>query len=264
MLVMIGANGPQVYNTIFCTCVCMKASTIKKKVWRHHDLMEKGMEENPLLCSLCSGHEHWNKVILKEYWYCDLHVKMKVAQSCPILCSPMDCIVHGIPQAGILEWVAVSFSKGSSQSRDRTQVSFIAGGFFTSWATREALNLRVPLPKNKSMHCCWFFSHPVISDSLQLHGPQHSRPPCSSPSPRVYPSSCSLHWWCHPAISSSDTLFSSSLNLSKHQRLFQWVWIRWPKYWSFSFSISPSSEYSGLISLKTIISEICTCENHVK
>ena len=107
MLVMIGANGPQVYNTIFCTCVCMKASTIKKKVWRHHDLMEKGMEENPLLCSLCSGHEHWNKVILKEYWYCDLHVKMKVAQSCPILCNPMDCIVHGIPQAGILEWVAL-------------------------------------------------------------------------------------------------------------------------------------------------------------
>ena len=199
---------------------------------------------------------------------CSLHVqtcvKVKVAQSCPTLCDPMDSTVHGTVQTRILEWVAIPFSKGSSQSRDRTQVSFIAGGFFTSWATREALNLRVPLPKNKSMHCCWFFSHPVISDSLQLHGPQHSRPPCSSPSPRVYPSSCSLHWWCHPAISSSDTLFSSSLNLSKHQRLFQWVWIRWPKYWSFSFSISPSSEYSGLISLKTIISEICTCENHVK
>ena len=68
--------------------------------------------------------------------------------------------------------------------------------------------------KKKSMHCCWLFSHPVISDSLRLHGLQYSRPPCSSPSPRVYPSSCSLHWWCHPAISSSDTLFSASLNLS--------------------------------------------------
>ena len=53
------------------------------------------------------------------------------------------------------------------------------------------------------------FSFPVISHSLQLHGLQHARLPCPSPSPRVCPSSCSLHWWCHPAISSSDTLFSS-------------------------------------------------------
>ena len=51
---------------------------------------------------------------------------------------PMDCIVHGILQARILEWVAFPFSRGSSQPRDWTQVSHIAGGFFTSWATREA------------------------------------------------------------------------------------------------------------------------------
>ena len=50
----------------------------------------------------------------------------------------MDGIVHGILQARILEWVAVPFSRGSSQPRDRTQVSCIVGGFFTSWATREA------------------------------------------------------------------------------------------------------------------------------
>ena len=50
----------------------------------------------------------------------------------------MDYIVHGIYQARILEWVAFSFSRGSSQPRDRTQVSHIAGGFFASWATREA------------------------------------------------------------------------------------------------------------------------------
>ena len=65
-------------------------------------------------------------------------MKVKVTQSCPTLCDPMDCIVHGILQARILEWVAFSFSRGSSQSRDQTQVSHIAGGFFTSWATREA------------------------------------------------------------------------------------------------------------------------------
>ena len=51
----------------------------------------------------------------------------------------MDYTVHGILQARILEWVAFAFSRGSSQPRDWTQVSCIAGGFFTSWATREAL-----------------------------------------------------------------------------------------------------------------------------
>ena len=50
----------------------------------------------------------------------------------------MDCRVHGILQVRILEWVAISSSRGSSQARDRTRVSCIAGGFFTSWATREA------------------------------------------------------------------------------------------------------------------------------
>ena len=64
--------------------------------------------------------------------------EVKLSQSCPTLCDPMDCIVHGILQARILEWVAFPFSRGSSQPRDRTQVSHIAGGFFTSWTTREA------------------------------------------------------------------------------------------------------------------------------
>ena len=61
-----------------------------------------------------------------------------IAQSCPALCNLMDCTVHGILQARILEWVAFSFSRESSQLRDWTQVSHIAGGFFTSLATREA------------------------------------------------------------------------------------------------------------------------------
>ena len=55
------------------------------------------------------------------------------------------------------------------------------------------------------------FSCPVTSDSLWPHGLQHNRPHCPSPSPRVCPSSCSLHQWCRPAISSSDALFSSCL-----------------------------------------------------
>ena len=59
-------------------------------------------------------------------------VKVKVAQSCPALCDPMDYTVHGIFQARILEWVDLPFSRGSSQPRDRTQASHIAVRFFTS------------------------------------------------------------------------------------------------------------------------------------
>ena len=63
-------------------------------------------------------------------------MKVKVAQSCPTICDPMDCSlpgssVHGILQARILEWVAVPFSRGSSQPRDQMKVSRIASGFFT-------------------------------------------------------------------------------------------------------------------------------------
>ena len=85
------------------------------------------------------------------------------------------------------------------------------------------------------------------------HGLQHTRPPCPSQSPGVCPSSCSLHRWCHPAISSSDTLFSFCPQSSSAPGTFSnesSVHIRWPKYWSFCFSISPSSEYSELISHK--------------
>ena len=69
-------------------------------------------------------------------------VCMLVTQSCPTLCNPMDCSppgssVHGILQARILEWVAISFSRGLSQPRDQTWVSCIVGRFFTDWATRK-------------------------------------------------------------------------------------------------------------------------------
>ena len=59
-------------------------------------------------------------------------VKVKVAQLCPTLCDPMDYTAHGILQARILEWAALLFSMGSFQPRGRTQVSHIAGRFFTS------------------------------------------------------------------------------------------------------------------------------------
>jgi len=59
---------------------------------------------------------------------------VNVAQLCPTLCDPMDCIVHGILQDRILEWVDFPFSRGSSWPRNRTRVCYIAGGFYTNWA----------------------------------------------------------------------------------------------------------------------------------
>ena len=76
-----------------------------------------------------------------------LESESEVSQSCPTLWAPVDCSppgssVHGIFQARTLEWVAISFSRGSSWPRDRTQVSHIAGRRFNLWATREALKVQ--------------------------------------------------------------------------------------------------------------------------
>ena len=70
-----------------------------------------------------------------------IKTKVKVAQSCPTLCDPMAYTVHGILWARILEWAPFLFSRGSSQPRNQTGVSCIAGGFFTNWAIREANQL---------------------------------------------------------------------------------------------------------------------------
>ena len=89
------------------------------------------------------------------------------------------------------------------------------------------------------------FSHSVVSDSLLPHGLQHTRLPCPSLSTRVCSNSCLLSQWCYPTISSSVTLFSSRLQPFPASVSFP---IRQPNYWSFSVSISPSNEYSLLIS----------------
>ena len=92
------------------------------------------------------------------------------------------------------------------------------------------------------------FSRSVMSNCLRPHGLQHTRLPCPS-SPGAYSNSCQLSQWCHPTIMlycpfiflpsliPSIKVFSNELALS----------IRWPKYWSFSFRISTSNDYSGLI-----------------
>ena len=91
-----------------------------------------------------------------------------------------------------------------------------------------------------------------MSDSFWSHGRQHARLPCPSLSPRVWSNSCPLCQWFHPTISSSVTPSPPALNLLQH-RVFcseSAHRIRWSKYWSFSFNISPSNEYSGFISFR--------------
>ena len=118
-------------------------------------------------------------------------------------CDSMDYKVHGILQARILEWVAVPFSKGSSKPRDQTQVACIAGSFFTSWFTREAICVESPSKPRivvLLLSCVWLFATPWIAAC---------QAPCLSPSPGVCSESCSLSGWCYPIISSSVTPFSS-------------------------------------------------------
>ena len=88
--------------------------------------------------------------------------------------------------------------------------------------------------------------HSVVSDSLWPHGLQHTRLPCPSSTPGVYSNSCPLSRWCHPITSSSLSPFSSHLQ-SFPASVFpneSVLHIRWSKYRSFSFGISPSNEYS--------------------
>ena len=174
-------------------------------------------------------------------------VKVLVAQLCPTLCDPMDCSlpgssVHGTLQARILEWVATPFSRGSSQPRDRTWVSCIAGRFFTLWATREAsVLMTVSFSSVQSLSRVWLFVTPWTAArqaSLSITNSQSLLRLVSIES--VMPSnhlilSCPL---LLPSIFPSIRVFSNESVLH----------ITWPNYWS--FSISPSNEYSGLISFR--------------
>ena len=167
-------------------------------------------------------------------------------QSCLTLCDTMNCSsagspLYGILQARILEWVAISFSRGFSQPRDGTvslKSPALASRFFTTSATWEApeysqfssvtqscptlcdlmdcstpdLPIHHQLPELTQTHVHW------VGDAIQPSHPQ---------SPLLLP----------PSIFPSINVFSNESALH----------IRWPKYWGFSFNISHSNEYSGLI-----------------
>ena len=195
-------------------------------------------------------------------------VKSEVAQSRPTLCDPMDCSppgssIHRILQAAILEWVVISFSREPSRPRNRTQVSLIAGRRFNLWAKREAWKddnfLQIDLSNSskkpsryfvivvfvvQSLSHVWLFVTPWTAAhqaSLSFTVSQSLLKLMSIES--VMPSNHLI--LCRPllllpSISPSITVFFSESALR----------IRWPKYWSFNLNISPSNEYSGLISFR--------------
>ena len=106
-----------------------------------------------------------------------------------------------------------------------------------------------------TLDVCQFswFSHSVMSDSLWCHELQHTRLSYPSPTPGTFSNSCPLSWWCHPTISSSAVPLFLPTSIFPSIRVFSnesVLCIRWPTYWSFSFSISPFNEYSGLIAFR--------------
>ena len=138
--------------------------------------------------------EQWSEVKWSE-----------VAQSCPTLCDAMDCSlprssIHGIFQARVLEWVTISFSRGSSRPRDQTQVSHIVSKMLYRLSHQGS---RWAVDRSDQISCS------VVSDSLRPHESQHTRPPCPSPTPGVHSDSHPWSQWCHPAISSFVIPFSS-------------------------------------------------------
>ena len=122
-------------------------------------------------------------------------------------------------------------------------------------SAQKVLDTRKSTSGCKDVPCCPSsvqFSHSVVSDSLRPHGLQHARLPCPSPSPGACSNSCPLSKWYHPTISPCHSLLLllsifPSISVFSNQSV---LCIRWPKYSSFNFSISPSNEYSGLISIR--------------
>ena len=101
------------------------------------------------------------------------------------------------------------------------------------------------------------FSRSVVSGYLLTPWPQHTRLPCPSPNPQACLNSCPSGQWWHPNISFSVIPFSSCLqyfplSVFSNEPVFR---LRWPKYWSFSFNVSPSNEYSGLTGLTSLQSK---------
>ena len=183
----------------------------------------------------------------------------------PTLCDPMaysppGSSVHGILQARILEWVAISFSRGSSWPSSQTQSPALqADSLLTElWGILQARILEWVQFSSVAQSC------PTLCDPMNRSTPglpvHHQLPEFTQThvhlvSDAIQPS--------HPLSSPSPP----ALYLSQHIRVFSnesALCIRWPKYWSFSFSISPSNEHPGLISFRMDWSDLLAVQGSLK
>ena len=144
--------------------------------------------------------------------------------------SPPGSTAHGISQVRILERVAIPFSRGSSQTRELTHISYVT-----------SIGRQILCHSVQSLSRVQLFATPWTADT---------RLPCPLPTPGTFSNSCPLSQWRHPTISSTVVLFSSHFQSFPASGPFLVSRFMWPKYWSFGFSISPSNEHSGLISFK--------------
>ena len=258
-----------------CVCVCVceweggwVSAYVETHIWYRLNISGKGPQ----------FEKQWSWIFF-YYFIC-----LCSSQSCSILCGPMDCsplgsFAHEIFQARILEWGDISYSRGSSPSRYWTRVSCIASRFFTTSATWEApfylfsicLYLH-PVPKHcraalsiftlcRLLSYVWkYFVDWVINvvavQSLSLV--QLLATPWTAACQAFLSFTISQSLLKFTSIES--VMPSNHLILCHHLLLLPSIFpsirvfaketalcIRWPKYWSFSFSISPSDEYSGLI-----------------
>ena len=150
-------------------------------------------------------------------------------------CSPPGSLVLWIFQARILEQVATSYLRGLYRPGMEFMSLALAGRFLTTVPSGIQFSL-------VTQSCL----------TLWTHGLSQARIPCPSPTPGACSNSCPSSQWCHPTISSSVVPFSSHLQSFPASGSFQMnqFFTSWPKYWTFSFSISPSNEYSRLISFR--------------
>ena len=176
-----------------------------------------------------------------------------VSQTCLTIwdgvnCRPLGSSVHGIFEAKLLEWVAISCSRGSSWPRDQThlsRISCLGRWILYHWASWEApKNASVQFSSVQSLSHVQLFATPWTAArqaSLSITNSRNPLKPMSIES--VMPSNHLI--LCRPFLL-LPSIFPSIRVFSNESALR----IRWPKYWSFSFNISPSNEHQGLISFR--------------
>ena len=173
------------FTEIVLTYLLFSRQTVSDSL-RPYRLQSFWLPCHPLSPRLCSNS-------LPLSWWCYLTISS--------LAAPSSFAFNLSQHQGLFQWVG-SFTSGGQSIGASAPVSVLP------------MNIRVDFLSVQ-------FSCSVVSDSLQPHEPQHARPLCPSPTPRVHPNPCPLSWWCHPTISSSVVPFSSCPQSFPASRSFQ-------------------------------------------